>query len=712
MLTAAAGAGALIAALPASAADDPAAVAEIVVTARKLDAARATIQPQIGASVYTLSKSEILSMPGGDNAALNQIVLQAPGVAQDSFGQLHVRGEHNGLQFRLNGVILPEGLSVFSQALNPRLADKVALITGALPAQYGLRTAGIVDIATRSGRYADSLVAEIYGGAHGEIQPSLQLQGGNGRYNGFAAVSYLHNDLGIESPDGRSTPLHDRTDQYSAFGFGEAVLNDQNKLSVIYGSSVQDFQIPDRSGLSPSILVGAAGSTPLNVLGQTTFNSAALNEAQREITHFVVASWLRDAGALTSQVSLFTRYSSLNFTPDVTGDLLFNGIAQNAFKQDVAVGIQAEGVWRVGGGHTVRFGLLGQNDRSISRTTSRVMALDALGDQLSNIPETIIDNAGHTARTGSLYLQDEWKPFPILVINAGLRLDDFDGARNESQLSPRANLVLTPGRGLTVHAGYARYFSPPPFELVAAATTAKFAGTTGASPCPASLLICAVAAPYAERASYFDAGFEQKLGRLILGFDSYLKNVRNMVDEGQFGAPIILTPFNFAHGRQWGLEATANYRHGPFSAYANFAYSRARGQDIVSGQFNFSPDELASIAAHAIPLDHEQTYTASGGASWRMGSSNHLSADVIYGSGLRTTAPGGTPNGAHLPGYVQVNLSASHDIPLKHGELQLRLDLINAFDRVYEIRDGLGVGVGAPQFGARRGLFAGLTRTF
>ena len=97
-------------------------VDEVVVTAQRLDAARAAIQPQIGASTYTISAQAIQAMPGGDNAALNQVVLQAPGVAQDSFGQLHIRGEHNGLQFRLNGVILPEGLSVFSQALNPRLA--------------------------------------------------------------------------------------------------------------------------------------------------------------------------------------------------------------------------------------------------------------------------------------------------------------------------------------------------------------------------------------------------------------------------------------------------------------------------------------------------------------------------------------------------------------------------------------------------------------
>ena len=94
-------------------------VGEVLVTAQRLDAARATIQPQIGASTYAISAQAIEAMPLGDNAALNQVVLQAPGVAQDSFGQLHVRGEHNGLQFRLDGVILPEGLERPHQGLLP-----------------------------------------------------------------------------------------------------------------------------------------------------------------------------------------------------------------------------------------------------------------------------------------------------------------------------------------------------------------------------------------------------------------------------------------------------------------------------------------------------------------------------------------------------------------------------------------------------------------
>jgi hypothetical protein len=124
------------------------------VTAEKLAAARSNIEPTIGASTYTLSQQAMASQPGGENIALNQTLLQAPGVSQDSFGQIHVRNDHANIQYRINGVILPEGISFFGQSLTSRFASSIDLITGSLPAQYGLSTAGIFDITTKSGAFA------------------------------------------------------------------------------------------------------------------------------------------------------------------------------------------------------------------------------------------------------------------------------------------------------------------------------------------------------------------------------------------------------------------------------------------------------------------------------------------------------------------------------------------------------------------------------
>jgi outer membrane receptor for ferrienterochelin and colicins len=105
---------------------------------------------------------------------------------------------------------------------------------------------------------------------------------------------------------------------------------------------------------------------------------------------------------------------------------------------------------------------------------------------------------------------------------------------------------------------------------------------------------------------------------------------------------------------------------------------------------------------------------ASAGASY-LWDGTRLSADMLFGSGLRADAiePDGSaiPNGTHLPTYAQVNLGVSHAFQFSGtGALTLRFDVINVLDKEYEIRNGTGVGVGAPQFGPRRGFFFGASK--
>src|SRR6266853_771985 len=250
---------------------------DLDVIAKQLDIARNQLQPSLGASVYQFSRPAIENQPQGDNAPLNQLLLQAPGVAQDSFGQLHVRGDHANLQYRLNGVQLPEGINVFGQALETRLADSVALITGALPAQYGFRTAGIIDIQTKTGTLDPGGSVSMYGGSHEWLQPSVEWGGRVGRLDYFLTGEFLHNGIGIENPTGNYHPIHDRTDQGRGFAYLSGIVDPTTRLNAILGTSRTHLQIPNIPGQSPGL--------GLAVNGISDFNSGFLDENQRQITH-------------------------------------------------------------------------------------------------------------------------------------------------------------------------------------------------------------------------------------------------------------------------------------------------------------------------------------------------------------------------------------------------------------------------------------------
>ncbi len=690
--------------LPLSSADaaDPApsdtgVTLELDVIAQQLDIARTQIQPSLGASVYEFRRRDIEAQPQGDNTPLNQLILQAPGVAQDSFGQLHVRGDHANLQYRLNGVQLPEGINLFGQTLETRLATSVALITGALPAQYGFRTAGIIDIQTKTGSLLPGGSMSMYGGTQSWIQPSFEWGGRVGQIDYFVTGEYLQNAIGIENPTSSYRAIHDDTQQGRGFAYLSGIVDPTTRVTAILGTSRGQYQIPNNPGQATSGLA---------VNGITDFHSSLLNENQRQITHYAIGALQKKLAGADFQLSVFNRYSSIYFSPDPFGDLLFNGIAQTAYRRSIATGTQGDGSYRLSPEHTLRAGFLIQGERSTGATNSLVLPLAPDGSQLSDTPMPIIDSGGKTGWLYGLYVQDEWNVLPSVTINFGARFDVVDAYTHENQISPRINIVWQPTATTTLKAGYSRYFTPPPFELVTPNSLARSASTSGAPPGTGNSPV------KAERDHYFDIGVTQiVLPGLKVGVDLYYKIARNLIDEGQFGSPIILTPFNYANGINRGAEFSISYQKDNWSFYGNFAAAKALGKKIVSGQFNIDPADLADISGQYIHTDHDQTYTASAGAAYTFSTETRVAASLLYGSGLRSD--GDHPNGNSLPDYQQVNLSVVQPIntPLLKG-MELRLDVVNLFDQKYQIRTGSGVGVGASQFGPRRTILVGLTQKF
>lgn len=682
------------------------AIPTVQVTAAHLKSARVELSPKIGTTIYSIDKHMVDMLGQGDSTAFNEVLLRLPGVAQDSKGSggLHVRDDHGNVQYRINGVQLPESISGFGQSIDTRQIDETDFVTGALPAQFGLRTAGIVDIQTKEGHTTPGGRIGILAGGNNYYNPSAEVFGTKGAFNYYLSGSYLSNSQGIENPTAARSAIHDKTEQAKTFGNLSYFVDDDTRLGLMFGTYNGKFQIPNNPGQAPAFsLTGVSDADA----GTSSLPSSQLNENQREVNRFLVLSFQKTLGALNYQLSAFHQYSELHFTPDAVGDLVYNGVASDTLRSNSASGVQADVSYKLNPSHTLRSGIVFTRQLTHSNNTVAVFPADGNGAQTSTDPISISDNSAKTGNIYSLYAQDEWHISAPLTLNYGVRFDHVSAFVNEQQWSPRLNLAYKLSNDTALHAGYSRYFTPPPQELASQESINLYANTTNAPTIPVSDNV------KSERTHYFDVGISHKVNdRLTLTADAYYKKIRNVLDEGQFGQALILSPFNYDKGYAKGLELSAVYNDKRWGSFLNIGVQKAQATNIISGQSLFGAEELAYIANNYIYVDHNQTYTVSGGAHYHFGNSQ-ISTDFLYGSGLRRTPEGGAPNSATLDPYITFNAALTHNWKKTAiGDVEGRISLINLFDKSYLLRDGSGVGVGAPQYGARRTLYVGMSTSF
>lgn len=632
---------------------------DIVVTAQRLDAARARVEPALGASTYTLTNDTIENRPGGETRDLGAILVQVAGARRDGNGTLLVRGAPGGVQYRLNNVILPEGVADFGETLSARLADKTELITGALPAQYGLVAGGIVNVTTKSGLYAGGGQAELYGGSHRTIQPAFEWAGARGGTSLFTSGSFRRSDVGLASVDGRADPAHDATREIEGFAFGDHVIGAESRVSLILGTSNERNQIPAPAG--------------------GTRAERARHGDRTSANHYAIASYQLGGERSTIQASLFGLASHESIAPDEAVSIAVDGLSRTRSERRMSGGTQIEGSFEIGARHTLRAGIIVSGDRD--RRNERIVSPALLARSRVT---------SHRATT-SAFVQDEWKLASRLTANAGVRADRVSDVSKATHLGPRASLTWALPSGFTAHAGYARYFIAPPVGDEVAPVADRLRGETD---------------------DYVDVGAEQKLGDFKVGLDAYSRSARNLIADRRWQFAPVGDAFNYRRGRLKGVELLMTYADGPVTAWSNLALANAKARGIASGRPLFTATELAYVAAHDVAIDADQRLTGSAGMSYRFG---HLlvSGDLLYGSGTRRTAVAANPNGARLPGHAMVDLAAVYHLKLLEDHpLDLRFDVTNLFDRRYALSDGTGLAGGAPQWAERRGVFVGIEQGF
>ena len=214
--------------------------------------ARNDLSPKTGTSAYTVDQQTIESLPEGENTPLDKVMLQMPGVAEDSAasGLLHIRGEHANVQYRLNGILLPEGILGLGDVLDSHIIQSATLLDGTLPAQYGWNTAAVMDIETKTG-FENSGTASVMGGSNGTLEDIL-LNYSDGSTDNAGLLAFYRcqviysSDLGIENTTSSANAilLTDHTEQNKEFGYASYMINPMQRVEIAAGNAISYFQIP------------------------------------------------------------------------------------------------------------------------------------------------------------------------------------------------------------------------------------------------------------------------------------------------------------------------------------------------------------------------------------------------------------------------------------------------------------------------------------
>ena len=665
------------------------------------------IQYKASSETYQLSRKDVETIPRGNNNTVAEVLQTIPSVVYGGLGQTHIRQDHANQQFRIDGVPIPEGVSsTFTDVISPRMWERADIILGGMEAQYGNKTAILVDITSKSGTRPSFGSAQMFGGSNQTLNPSFEYGGTVGeKFRYYALNSYTSTNRGIEPPTLGHSVFHDQSERNQTYLRGDYQHDNRNSLSWVFLNAVAKYQIPTVPGLGVN-----ADVLPLLQAQDPAFSPAPsqdVDQNQKENSQYTHLVWRHDLNASNYfQMAGFLRNSYANFTTDPFNTLAYSPNAQTANQKRKAysLGTRLDYTWIPNIRHLVKTGFQFQ----YTNAQNQAQLFDFAADPVTGLPVgPVLTQTGANTNVQvreEFWVQDQWS-LNDWTLNLGVRYDQIQSFYNEGQVSPRIGVTYKLNQSNVFHAYYSRLFTPPNVEQIAF-TKLNLTGTTAQPDDPTGFN------PRSERANYFEVGSYHSLNNwATLELAAYYKRSHFQSDAGQFRTTPMLNFFAFQWGYQMGIDGALKMQlTDDFSARANVAWGRCKGNGLQSGQYLLDTKEITDInSAGGVFCDHSQTMTSSAVVAYRFPSNTTLSGQMLYGSGLRTAANDtAKTNSSHFTSYTVYNTSLTHVVllPWDNQKMLIGFDIINLLDQKYFYNQGEGsIGLGIAHAGMPRSFF-------
>lgn len=573
----------------------------------------------------------ILERPMGaaPSRAIESMVASAPGFVTDDNGRMHPRGSESQVQYVIDGVPVTDNMSaIFSTSLDARTLRTVEVLTGGIPAEFGDKLAGVINVNTRSG-------------LEGPTQAGLSLSGGSFSTGEIAAdfathtkkFGFLANLSTTTSQRYLDPPSIDNFHNFGRTGKGFFRLDyqfDQNNTlrgNFTFGGS--NFQVPNK--------------LRQEIAGQDLRQKLRDNSQNITFQHIFSPNTV-------AQVSLFNRNSHARLTsnPSATPVVAFQDRTLRNYG-----GLGSLSLTR--GTHNIKFG--GQVTITPISENFRfypTVHFDDIVDDAGNVFPNPVNNftlarpflfaGGKTGRTLSAYVQDRFPLFKNFTLDAGVRYDNYRLLIGEQALSPRVGVAYyIPRSKTTLHASYNRLFQPPPAENLllassqAAATISPIAviqGFTNIQPIRP------------DKENVFEVGAQQLLSQYFrASVTLYQKRIQNFSDKDQFFETGVIFPIAISSGRVTGEELrieSTDIRgfHGSLSLANAHAYGVT---PIAGGLFLGEDPQELQVRGVKFSADHDQRNEAQFQLGYNHKRSGlYASFSGRYDSGVPTDVTPGT----------------------------------------------------------------------
>ena len=573
----------------------------------------------------------ILERPLGaaPSRAIESIVASTPGFVTDDNGRMHPRGSESQVQYVVDGVPVTENMSaIFSTSLDARTLRTVEVLTGGIPAEFGDKLAGVINVNTRSG-------------LEGPTQGGLSFSGGSFSTGEVAADFSTHTKkLGFLTNLSASTsqryldpPTLENFHNFGRTGKGFFRLDYQfdanNSLRGVFNFGGSNFQVPNRVNQE--------------IAGQDQRQRLRDNAQNIGFQHIFSPNTV-------AQFSFFHRQSNAR----LLSNTLSTPVVANqdrTLQNYGAIGSLA----LTRGSHNIKFGgqvTITPVDEHFSFYPT--VAFPDLEDEEGNVFPNPVNNfnAAHpfvfdqskTGRTLSAYVQDRFTVFKNLTLDLGVRYDNYKLLIHEQEVSPRIGVAyFIPKTKTTLRASYNRLFQPPPAENLLLASSAEAAAL---SPIAVLRGITTVDPILPDKEHAFEAGAQQLISQLFrLNLTVYQKRIKNFSDKDQFFETGVIFPIAISSGRVTGEEVRLESTdiHG-FHTFVSYANARAFGVTPIRGGLFLgeNPQDLF-LSGLKFANDHDQRNEAQFQLSYNHRRSGiYASFNGRYDSGVPVDVEPGT----------------------------------------------------------------------